>query len=267
MLAERDKQILRQLDTQLQTFFYDRAMEAVEAANITYDTCQKARAVDLTDNLDRNFINQWVSFYDAPDTFMRNIFEFLAPEMAPDTLDMVTKVYEREKLAECTQPVMMDKLEGPKTGILEDLKEVLFDEAEEALPDTLPDHFFDKCKKEPKMLFYFKVWFPCWIEYCEFLPSLMRKAVSGNSSALEKLIRLDPCILNHPQINIEYQRVRFKNLSLFRHLCEAQRGKGLKELSPTNIKYLFGAYIYRLHKTADRQSRRLQINTVFVLLR
>jgi hypothetical protein len=153
MLAERDKQILRQLDTQLQTFFYDRAMEAVEAANITYDTCQKARAVDLTDNLDRNFINQWVSFYDAPDTFMRNIFEFLAPEMAPDTLDMVTKVYEREKLAECTQPVMMDKLEGPKTGILEDLKEVLFDEAEEALPDTLPDHFFDKCKKEPKMLF------------------------------------------------------------------------------------------------------------------
>jgi hypothetical protein len=220
-------------------------------AAMTYEICQKARSVNLADNLNHDFINQWVGFYDAPESFMQSLFEFLTPEVSPDELGFIPNLFNQDDLNEWLRTSMMGVLSDPKTDLLEEMKKPLSVYNEEKVPDRLPDLFFDKCKTEPRILFYFKVWFPCWIEYCEFLPALMTKARNGETQALEQLIRLDPVILNHPKISLEYQKIRFNNPLVFNRLCKAQQGKGLKELTPTNVKYLFGAYIYRLLKTMD----------------
>lgn len=232
-------------------------MEVIEMVDIVYEICQKAREVDLTDKLDGDFMGQWVGFYDAPDIFMQQLFEFFSPETLPEELDFIPKVFDPEQLTDYIKTLLMNPCTSQPADLLGDLKDQLPVPDDDEIPNLLPDHFFEKCKTEPKVLFYFKVWLPCWIEYCEFLPALMKKVVKGDSGALEKLIRLDPCILTHPQVSIEYHKIRLNNISLFDRLYKAQQGKGLKELTPTNVKYLFGAYVYRLLKTMDNRLRLL----------
>jgi hypothetical protein len=238
------------------TFLHDRAIEAVEMAKVVYEICQQARDVDLADNLGVDFISQWVGYYNAPDEFMGQLFQFLNPEASPENLEFIQSIYNRENLEDFLKGCIINAYSNQDPDLLKSLKEELpddFDDIEDDVPESLPENFFERCKTQPKLLFYFKVWFPCWIEYGEFLPAIMQRAVQGDHTALENLIRLDPCILSHPQIQIEYQKIRCKNPSQFDYLCKVQQGKGLKELTPTNIKYLFGAYIYRLFKKMDSQ--------------
>ncbi len=260
---ERDKQVFEALDKIYQALFQNHTMEVIKMAGLVYEICQKARDVNLADKLDSDFMGQWVGFYDAPDIFMRHLFEFLSPDASPEDLNFIPIVFNPEQLEDCMKASLMGDHAIQTPEILEDLKNQLPVDDDDEVPDVLPDHFFEKCKTEPKMLFYFKVWFPCWVEYCEFLPALMQKTVKGDSGALEKLIRLDPCILTHPQVNIEYHKIRLNNIPLFDRLCKAQQGKGLRELTPTNVKYLFGAYIYRLLQTMDNRLRLLSDTSGF----
>jgi len=53
---------------------------------------------------------------------------------------------------------------------------------------------------QPEMLFYIRVQIPCWLFYGEFSGFLLRKARLGNIDAIEKMLRLDPSLINDAKI-------------------------------------------------------------------
>jgi hypothetical protein len=53
----------------------------------------------------------------------------------------------------------------------------------------------------PEFLFLMSVAFPCWFLYQEYHVHIYRKARSGNIESIEKLLRLDKNIIQHPRIN------------------------------------------------------------------
>lgn len=83
--------------------------------------------------------------------------------------------------------------------------------------------------KDPEMLFFIKVWAPCWLLYREFPPTLLRSARLGNIKALEKLIRLDKSIIHDPKIaEFLHQAKEKKNKAIYNDLIKTLQ-KGPKE--------------------------------------
>ncbi len=53
---------------------------------------------------------------------------------------------------------------------------------------------------QPEILFYIRLQIPCWLFYGELPAFLLRKARLGNIDAIEKMLRLDPSLINDAKI-------------------------------------------------------------------
>lgn len=54
--------------------------------------------------------------------------------------------------------------------------------------------------QKPEMIFFYRVWTPCFLLYGTFPTYLLRKARHGDEDAIEKLLRLDKSIIDDPKI-------------------------------------------------------------------
>jgi hypothetical protein len=75
-------------------------------------------------------------------------------------------------------------------------------------PEVRPTVQHYKDNHETELAFLFLVAFPCWLFYKEWPTKLYRKARQGDTSAIHKLLRLDPFLLHDPSIGREIQKVR-----------------------------------------------------------
>lgn len=72
----------------------------------------------------------------------------------------------------------------------------------ESTPDGPDDEpIIDALMASPAGQFYFRVWWPCWILYREYPPRLLRAARLGDLNALDRLLRVDKCVVADPRIN------------------------------------------------------------------
>lgn len=101
------------------------------------------------------------------------------------------------------------------------LQTYLFNES--VLPSLAPLVFDDNAEVEhdlvalvregydqPEMLFFFKVWGPCWLLYGTSPTNLFRQARLGKVSAFEKLLRLDNSVLFDPKLSELFHNLKAK---------------------------------------------------------
>jgi hypothetical protein len=65
-----------------------------------------------------------------------------------------------------------------------------------------------KDNDEMALAFMFLVAFPCWLHFKEWPSKLYHKAITGDTNAIHKLLRLDPFTLHDPAIGKQIQHVR-----------------------------------------------------------
>lgn len=83
-------------NTYLSSFLENFSKDIIDLSSIIYEICEKSRKVNFTEKLTASFIDDWVSFYDTPDIFMSNIYEFLNPETSQEDLAFIPKIYNPE---------------------------------------------------------------------------------------------------------------------------------------------------------------------------
>lgn len=97
---------------------------------------------------------------------------------------------------------------------------------------------------QPEMLFFFKVWGPCWLHYKTSPTRLLRKARRGHSESFKKLLRLDNSVLFDPLLAERFHQIKVKkSRSEYEDLLMAFNNPVNQEIDPKQIKLFIAALI------------------------
>ncbi|MCE5324870.1 MAG: hypothetical protein LLG01_00500 [Planctomycetaceae bacterium] len=102
--------------------------------------------------------------------------------------------------------------------------------------------------RQPEVLFFLLVWGPCFFEYGQYPPRLMRKARQGDPDALEKILRLDKRAIHDPKIAREWSTASMNRNAYFDRLAGALAGEPVKLLGLSQVKVLMAALLSNLSK-------------------
>lgn len=104
-----------------------------------------------------------------------------------------------------------------------------------------------KALKRPEMVFFIRVWVPCFFLYGEFPGKLLRKARLGDIDAMEKLLRVDPSAIGDTGICENFHRASGKkNKSEFNILVKALQKKPKGKITQRKTKYSIAGLISAL---------------------
>jgi len=155
--------------------------------------------------------------------------------------------------------------QGMCTKTYEEIKEQIA-KKEPEMQSTFKDALI---RDELKLGFYFLVYFPCIVFY-EVTPSnLYRKALAGDLSAIELLLKLDPLLLHDPAIGFQIQTVRLSGkinnyeLVLGAVLKSPMISYKSMKKERRSIKSNYGAQIYVLAKAFKNPLEAPQIRDLF----
>ena len=103
---------------------------------------------------------------------------------------------------------------------------------------------FKEALNEPEIKFFFKAWIPCWFLYGDYAPRLLRRARLGDVKTMEKLVRLDPSVLNDPKIGEYLHQARGKGRgATFERLMEASLKGPKGKITVKKVKCSMGGAI------------------------
>jgi len=95
-------------------------------------------------------------------------------------------------------------------------------------------------------MFFVTVALPCWHLFNTSPWVLYREATSGNTNALERLLRVDPLLVGDTRIDAQLQRIFKRNRELHAGLMKAA-GEGVKkEIHLSDVKFLLGGLLLRI---------------------
>jgi hypothetical protein len=140
--------------------------------------------------------------------------------------------------------------------IKDDIKNTPLNEKER---DTVRDTIIS-----PEFLFLMKVTLPCWLLYNENCARLLRKAMLGDSDSLEKLLRLDKSLVQHPRINQWITHYSFqKDKRIFENLTEAIKNPPRAKVTLAKVKYCFAGFISYLTELLKNRLSAPDIQNLF----
>lgn len=123
---------------------------------------------------------------------------------------------------------------------LEDIEADIKGEVDEELAKK----FRTELVKEPEMLFFIRVWAPCWLLYGQLPPTLLRSARTGNIDSLEKLLRLDESTINDSKIaEIYHQAKSKKNKTVYDLMTKSLNKSPRAKITLQKIKINFAGMI------------------------
>lgn len=97
-----------------------------------------------------------------------------------------------------------------------------------------------------EIVFYFRVWFPCWLEYGVSATHLLRDARHGDMQAIDHIFRLDEVTLQDPRIMLQFSEARQdRTRGRFKRMYSAIGNPPDRKLTPKNTKECVGAFISR----------------------
>lgn len=172
-----------------------------------------------------------------------------------------------EKLAN-----LIDTPESRKEGekILDDLIRMSLADIQDNFDDTTlspevrPTVQHYKDNHETELAFLFLVAFPCWLFYKEWPTKLYRKARQGDTSAIHKLLRLDPFLLHDPSIGREIQKVRiYGKKSVYADLLNAPSKPIKLKLTSRTIKDSLAGLISLLAEAMKQSLTSTEIRDLF----
>ncbi len=101
-----------------------------------------------------------------------------------------------------------------------------------------------KSHSRPEMIFFVRVWVPCFLLYGEYPPYLLRKARRGDDDALEKLLRLDKSLIYDKKIQaIFHLETVAKKRARMTLITKALQNTPKAKLDIQKIKYLFAGFL------------------------
>jgi len=121
----------------------------------------------------------------------------------------------------------------------------------------IPEHL-----QKPEMLFFTKVFTPCFVIYGELPGFLMRKARLGDIVALDKLLRIDKTAINDPIIGEQFHLASLdKDKTKFQTMVRALEGSMQGKASSQKVKSIIAGFIsvfseslgHRLNSTDIRE--------------
>jgi hypothetical protein len=96
----------------------------------------------------------------------------------------------------------------------------------------------------PEIIFYFRVWIPCFVLYGTYPPYLLQKARHGDDDAIEKLLRLDKSVIDDPRIKeIFHQSAVSKKRSKFDLMSKAIQKAPKIRIEIQTVKYTLAGFI------------------------
>jgi len=116
----------------------------------------------------------------------------------------------------------------------------------------------------PEIIFYFRVWIPCFLLYGTYPPYLLRKARQGNDKAIEKLLRLDKSIIDDPKIKeIFHQSAVTKHKSKFNLIIGAIQKAPKVDIEIKTVKYAIAGLISKASIALGQELGPIEINRLF----
>lgn len=120
---------------------------------------------------------------------------------------------------------------------------VAISKGEEAFPSEAE---MSRFMSNPIIYYLLWVWFPCWLEYREFPPRLLRHARNGDLNALEKLLRIDKSVLHDPGVAYQFlEASRTHGSKRLERLAKSVGGAPLGNLTKAKLKKGLAALISR----------------------
>lgn len=105
----------------------------------------------------------------------------------------------------------------------------------------------DAAFRIPEIVFFFKVWFPCWILFQECPQFKYRRACKGNVNDIEELIQLDNTVFYDERINRHFKAAKTQcKKSIVAKIQNALDTPPKNHFSKVSLKYAIGALIYRM---------------------
>ena len=126
---------------------------------------------------------------------------------------------------------------------LEEFYKLHLDDIQSDIEGKVDDDLNKRLKrafKKPEMIFFLKVWGPCFFLYNEYPVRLLRRARLGDMDAIEKILRVDFSVIGDPKICELFYRASWKESKIdFNTMAKAlqrgPKGKGTRNQGKYNI--------------------------------
>jgi len=136
----------------------------------------------------------------------------------------------------------------------EDIKELSNDEKRR----LKKSHF------RPALIFFVRVWVPCFLLYGEYPPYLLRNARHGDDAALEKLLRLDKMVIYDKKIMAIFHREAVaKNRGTMTLITKALQNTPKAKLDIQKLKYLFAGLLSLISIALGQRLTAAEIHRLF----
>lgn len=112
------------------------------------------------------------------------------------------------------------------------------DSKKENEPDNDTKKRVRAIQAKPEMIYFLRVFLPCWLFYGDYPVNILRKARHGDEDAIEKLYRLDDSIIHDPKIMEIHHQAKVSKKQSMRYCFKTATGKTPKmKLDLKKIKY------------------------------
>jgi len=121
-----------------------------------------------------------------------------------------------------------------------------------------------KSRSRPEVIFFLRVWVPCFLLYGEYPPYLLRKARQGDDDALEKLLRLDKSLIYDKKIQaIFHLETVAKKRARMTLITKALQNTPKAKLDIQKIKYLFAGFLSLISIGIGQRPAAAEIHRLF----
>ena len=122
----------------------------------------------------------------------------------------------------------------------------------------------EKFFQTPEIIFYFRLWIPCFLIYGIYPPTLLRKARKGDEDAIEKLLRLDKLIIYDPKIKEIVQQTQNEDKRIkFDLMMKAIRKDPKIRAEIQSVKYALAGLISIVSIALGQKLDAVEIHKVF----
>ena len=144
------------------------------------------------------------------------------------------------------------------------LNNIVDDDEEVDAPSDDEKRRIRKLRNKPEMIFFMRVWAPCFLLYGEYPTYLFRKARQGNLDGLEKLLRLDKSVIYDTKIMEIYQKATVsKNRETMTLITKALQNTPKGKIDIQKIKYLFGGFLSVISIALGQKLTAAEIHRLF----
>lgn len=212
-------------------------------------------------------LRTWLNLYRNPKRVSRVLLSFFVGErVATQTVNAYLKSF--KELGKITSKEEFQR-KYPKEQ-LENSRESMRGFLGELIADFVNEHDDDEREKfiqflnKPEMLFFLRVFIPCFSIYGTYPQIILKQAQKGDDKALENLIRLDKSLIFDRKISeIVHQAQVAKQQQRISMIKKAFSSNPKAKLNKTKIKYILGGLLSQISMLLKHKIEAADIHRLF----